>query len=233
MTAAQKAAIKAEETRKKNAYDDAVRGKSENELLAINYFYNKQNVKGCIKKKSVPMVTDEQYDALVNKQAALVTSQEVLDVLGLETPPQWIIDPLKVCTPEFNDAEYMRMGADGNARSSRITTTFLLYSKDIMYLYSRTTSLTDRQSYELSAGIMYRDITSVALKSENYDARYDMTDKGGCFKKSRRLSVWVPGSTHNVVITVPGKTYEINVGSAKTVMSSAIAQLREQIRRCK
>ncbi len=226
-------AMKEEQARRQLEYQDAVKGKSEDEILAINYFFNKQRKKGCLRKKNIPTVTDEQFDELVAKRAAEITSQSVLATLGLSLPPAWIIDPLKVCTPEFEDAEYIRMGTDGKARTSRITTSFLLYAKDIMYLYSRTVSLTDRHSSELSASIMYKDITSVALNTVNTEVRHDVIEAGGCLRKAKEVPVWIPGTTNSAEFTVPGKTYVVNVGGAKSVMTAAIAALREHIGKCK
>lgn len=219
--------MKEECERRKLEYAEAVKGKSEDEILVINYFMN------TMRKKNIPAVTDEQFDEIVSKRAGEVTSQGVLASLGLSAPPPWVIDPLKVCTPEFEDAEYIKMGADGKARTSRITTSFLLYSPEIMYIFSRTISLTDRHSTELSASIMYKDITSVALNTESSEVRHDVLEPGGCMRKAKMRSVWIPGTTNNVVITVPGKTYEVNVGGAKSVMTSAIAKLREHIAKCK
>lgn len=211
---------------RKLAYEEAVKGKSDEEILAVNYFFNTQKKKGCLSKKKIPMVTDEQFDELVSKRAGEITSQGVLAALGLSTPPAWIIDPLKVCTPEFDDAEYVKMGADDKARTSRITTTFLLYSTDTMYIYSRTVSLTDRYSNELSVSIMYKDIASVAMNSVTTEVRHDVIDAK---KKAKEVPVWIPGTTNNVIFTVAGKSYEVNVGGAKAVMTAAIAQLRAKI----
>lgn len=221
--------MKEEKERKQLEYEEAIKGKSDDEILAINYFFNTRKKKGCLRKKNIPAVTDEQFDELVSKRAGEVTSQGVLATLGLSTPPVWIIEPLKVCTPEFEDAEYIKMGDDGKARTSRITTSFLLYSQDVMYIYSRTVSLTDRHSNDLSASVMYKDITSVALNTINSEVRHDMLEPGGCMRKAKEKPVWIPGTTNNAIFTVPGKTYVVNVGGAKSVMTAAIAKLREHI----
>lgn len=207
---------KEERQLREQSYDTALIGKSEDELLAVNYFY-----KGI--KKKMPVVSDEQFDELVSRRASEITSQGVLAALGLSAPPAWIIDPLKVCTPEFDDAEYVRMGADDKTRTSRITTTFLLYASDVMYIYSRTLSLTDRYTRELTASLLYKDITSVALRSVITEELH--TDETG--KKPKQ--VWVPGTVNHAIFTVPGQTYEVNVGGAKTVMTAAIARLRAKI----
>lgn len=218
--------LKEEQERRQLAYEDAIKGKTDEEVLAINYFFNTQKKKGCLTKKKVPLVTDEQFDELVSKRAAEITSQGVLAALGLNTPPGWIIDPLKVCTPEFDGAEYVRMGADDKARTSRITTTFLLYATDMLYIYSRTVSLTDRYANELSASIMYKDITSVALNSLTTEVRHDVIEPG---RKAKEIPVWIPGTTNKVIFTVSGTTYEVNVGGAKAVMTAAVANLRAKI----
>ena len=221
--------LKEEQRNRQLAYADAVKGKSEDEILALNYFFNTQKKKGCVKKYKIPLVTDAQFDELVSKRAGEITSQGVLAALGLSTPPTWIIEPLKVCTPEFEDAEYIKMGADEKARTSRSTTTFLLYAPDTMYIYARTMSLTDRYSNEISASMLYKDITSVALHSVTTETRHDVLEPGGCMRKAKELPVWVPGTTNKVIFTVSGKSYDVNVGGAKAVMTSAVAKLRAKI----
>lgn len=208
------------------AYEDAIKGKSEEELTAIDYFFHKTQKKGPYKKKEIP---DEAFDEIVGRRANEITSQGVLAALGLTTPPVWVIDPLKVCTPEFEDAEYVRMGADEKVRSSRITTTFLLYAQELLYIYSRTVSLTDRYNNELTVSILYKDITSVALNTVTTEIRRDIGETGKHAKKAPERPVWIPGTTNNVVFTVPGKSYTVNVGGAKTVMTAAIANLRAKI----
>ncbi|MCI8413035.1 MAG: hypothetical protein HFE47_02920 [Clostridia bacterium] len=221
--------MKEEQARRQLAYEDAIKGKTDEEILAVNYFFNKQTKKGCVRKHDIPAVTDEQFDELVSKRANEITSQGVLAAMGLTTPPVWIIDPLKVCTPEFEDAEYVRMGADDKARTSRITTTFLLYAQDIMYIYTRTVSLTDRFCDETSASILYKDITSVSLNTVTTEVRHDVLEAGGCMRKAKEIPVWIPGTTNTVSFTVPGKTYTVNVGGAKAVMTAAVANLRAKI----
>ncbi len=218
---------KEEQELRKQAYVEAVKGKTDDEILALNYFFNTQKKKGCLRMGKIPLVSDKQFDDLVSKRAGEITSQGVLAALGLTTPPNWIIEPLKVCTPEFTDAEYVRMGADDKARTSRITTTFLLYSTDMMYIYSRTMSLTDRYNNELSVSMMYKDITSVALNSSTTETIHDLRLDSG--KKGKEAPVWIPSTVNNVIFTVSGKSYEVNVGGAKTVMTAAIASLRAKI----
>ena len=223
-----------EEKRQKLEYAENLKGKTEDEKLAVSYFYNILKSKGYwSKNKIVPMVTDAQYDELVSKRAEEITSQSVLAALGLSSPPPWIMDPFKVCTPEFQDAEYVKMGADLKARSSRISTTFIFYASTVMYVYSRTVSLTDHYCREFATSIMYKDISSVSLTTETHEARHDVIEPGGCFRKAKEVSVWIPGTTNKIEFTIPGKTIEVNVGGAKTVMTSEIANLRSIIAKCK
>lgn len=225
--------INEEQQKRQLAYTEAIKGKTDEEIVAINYFFNAFKKQGCLKKKTVTLVSDAQYDELVSRRAAEITNQGVLAALGLEASQQWFIEPLKVCTPEFADAEYMKMGADEKPRTSRVTTTFLLFGQDTMYIYYRTTSLTDRYSNEWSASIMYKDITSIAFNTVTTESRHDLIEQGGCLKHAKEIPVWVPGTINNAVFTVPGKTYEVNVGSAKSVMTATIAKLREKIAACK
>ncbi len=221
------------QARKQLAYDEAVKGKTDEEIVALNYFFNAAKKKGCFKKKKVLLVSDAQYDELVAKRASELTEQAVLAALGLDGNQSWFIESLKVHTPEFEDAEYVKMGDDEMARTSRITTTVLLYGADTMYFYARTFSLTDRYNNELAASIMYKDITSIALNTVTTESRRDVIEQSGCLKKNKEIQVWVPATANKVIFTVPGKTYTVNIGNAKSIMTATIAKLRNKIAECK
>ena len=223
--------MKKEEERKMREYYENLKGKTEDEKVAVAYFYNIPKKKGSYKKG--PMVTDAQYDELVAKRADEITNQTVLTALGLPTAPPWVMDPFKVCTPEFEDAEYVRTGADQKARSSRITTTFIFYAATTMYIYSRTVSLTDRYHSELAASIMYKDISSVSLTTETHETLYDYLEPGGLFKSAKQVFAWIPGTTNKIAFSVPGKTIAVNVGGAKSLLAADIERLRTLIAKSK
>ena len=219
--------MKKEEDRKIREYQANLVGKTEEEKVAIAYFYNILKKKGYWSKNQIlPMVTDAQFDELVSKRADEITNQIVLSALGLTTAPPWVMDPFKVCTPEFEEPEYVRTGADQKARSSRITTTFIFYAATTMYVYSRTVSLTDRYHSEIAASMMYKDISSVALTTETHETLYSYVEPGGFFRKAKEVYAWIPGTTNKIVFSVPGKTIAVNIGGAKSVLTADIERLR-------
>ena len=63
--------LKEEQRNRQLAYADAVKGKSEDEILALNYFFNTQKKKGCVKKYKIPLVTDAQLLSLIRTVAAI------------------------------------------------------------------------------------------------------------------------------------------------------------------
>lgn len=202
-------------------------GRTEDQRLAVNYFLNTQTKKGCLRKKSVPLVTEAQFDEMLSRRASEVTSSNVLTALGIVTPPTWVIDPLKVCNTELDGADYARIGADGKLRTSLISTTFLLYSRDVMFIYCRTSSLTDGFVRETAASIMYRDITSIELETVSATKAVNTRTADGS------TTVSVSHTANTATISVPGKNYTVNVGSALPIMTGAVSALRAKIAEAK
>lgn len=93
--------------------------------------------------------------------------ERALEKLGLDESEVMEIEPVYFDGYHFDNVTLVKIGKDNKARSSRGRAVYLIFTKNEVYCYTYTVSLTEHYISEDTDTYFYSDIVSVATTTEN------------------------------------------------------------------
>lgn len=184
---------------------------SEDQITAWRYFENTEK-DGCLTKWN--HVTDEEYDELVQKQLAkngLLTPARALNKLGLE--PEDVADFAPIRLDDFalsmsTAANRCRKGEDGVFRTSNYQVTWLLCSKDEVYVFQCTFSLLEDDKIDKGEEYFFKDVTNFSTTDVSDEVTVKEWEGEGCGKTPKEVIKKYKLEKTKFRITVPGEKIE-------------------------
>lgn len=196
---------------------------------------------GCL--KAGRKVTLEEYLQMVQARCdSLDLRSRALAKIGLDESEIQEIEPIVLASFEYDEKDdecYIRF-RNGTAISNQYSVTWIFFSRQQMYTYNFTFSMTHDDTWESTNDFFYGDITCFTTQHNLVEDRKYSINKGclsGCMKNGCKGCL---GGTnvimnHYVVdmlkITVPGKEYSVYMRNSSTIeqsLQAAKAMLREK-----
>jgi hypothetical protein len=167
-------------------------GKTADEKKVIKYFTATNS--GCLSGA----MKDEAYDKMVmDKLNGFNAYQRALEKIGLDEDELKEIPP--VSFHGYEEGTYSKVGKDGRNRTSKYSTTWLLFSSTEVYMYYLEFNMDSGEKMERTEEYFYEDITSFSTQNTTREyivLKPSCLNKAGANKKYRetsRFALIVPG----------------------------------------
>ena len=185
---------------------------------------------GCGKKSEW---SDVDFDLHVNTALKTQSGEQMaIDALGIDIDDCKEIEPVHFWDYKMADAYCLRR-VDGSIVSSRIQDTWLFFSDEQMYIYSKDIWLDEDKKTETADEYFYKDVTNVSVKSTEEKPKSLVTaSSGGCSKPQLAIQSQTLTSD-KFTIVVPGASLELalyNKSEINAQIQAVRAKLREKKR---
>jgi hypothetical protein len=193
-------------------YERLSKDKTDEQKAVLRYFILKNNG-GCL-NKTKDFVTDKDYENLVKNFLERNNQlQEALDKIGVDESQVQEVTPINFWGYTF-DANYRKWDNNWHFKSSSIQLTWILFSKDQIYLFQKTTRLDENSTKVRTEEYFYKDIVNFSTRTEEREVdKRKYTDN--------TFSVIVPGDKFDC--TLPQ-----NMDTAESSIQGMKAKLREK-----
>ncbi|MDE6802313.1 MAG: hypothetical protein K2J06_06060 [Muribaculaceae bacterium] len=193
------------------AVKEAKKRKCTPEQLTAWRYFTTPDKDGCTTKWN--RVSDEEYDALVQNQLAkngLLTTARALKKLGLEPEDVAEFEPIRMDDfTSMNTADNLyKRGADGVFRTSSYQVTWILCSKDEVYVYQCTFSLIEDDKIDKGEEYFFKDVTNFSTTEVSDEVTVKEFEGGGCGKEPKEVMKKYKLEKTKFRITVPGDKVE-------------------------
>lgn len=148
--------------------------------------------KGCFKKKVEHVLTDSDYDALVQKIVASQNFKErAMEALMIDDSEVREIEPIHFGYSIFEDSK-KKLGNDFYFRTSGWQETWIFFSKTSLLAYQCEFHTDNNSKTETTYEYQYKDITSVKVSEEVEEI---INEDGQHFANSCKFMICVPGDS--------------------------------------
>lgn len=182
------------------------------QLQAWRYFTNPMK-DGCLTKWN--HVSDAEFDKLVQDQLAkngLQTTARAIKKLGIEPEDIADFEPIIMedYIPEMSTAENLcKRGEDGVIRTSNYQSTWIMCSKDEVYIYQCTFSLIEDDKVDKCEEYFFKDVTNFTTIEVSDEVTVKEEGETGCLgKKGEDIVKKYKLEKTKFRITVPGEKIE-------------------------
>ncbi len=192
-----------------------MKGASEQQKLAVNYFLPDGGCKGIFGKK----VTDSEYDAMVAQLVKQTnTMKRALDKIGLDESELKEIPPVTLCG--YEESGFSRSSGAGY-RSNLYSVTHLFFSATQVYMYQIILNTMKNERKERTEEYFYRDITNFSTSSDTIEAVTFV----GCKGTPKKVSI----ETQRFALIVPGDKFSCSTyGDIEQQVRAMKGKLREK-----
>lgn len=206
---------------------EAIKNKcTEDQILAWRYFTNTEK-DGCLTKWN--RVSDAEFDQMLQKQLAkngLLTPARALTKLGIEAEDIAVFEPILmqdyVPTMDTTDHNLARKGDDGKLRTSNYQVTWILCSKDQIFVFQCTFSLIEDDKKDNGEEYFFKDVTNITTVEVSDEIKIPAKDD-----KDKPQVIKVEKTKFR--ITIPGDKFECAL-DLTTEMQNKVRTIKNLLR---